>query len=178
MLLDVMARLRSPQGGCPWDLEADLRHDRPYTIEEEAYEVADAIGSGGHGRIEAMNWRLVLQVASTHRWRAECSAAFDFEAVAAGIAEKMVRRHPHVFGDVTIETADAQTAAWEDHNGKRAARQGLGRGSRAERADGVAAGLAGPHARDQAAAARGLGSASTGRTPLTFSLRSTKNCLK
>jgi ATP diphosphatase len=139
MLLDVMAKLRSPQGGCPWDLEQTFATIAPYTI-EEAYEVADAIERQDMAALKDELGDLLLQVVF-HAQMAREAGSFDFAAVAAAIAEKMVRRHPHVFGDVTIETADAQTVAWEDHkeNERRAKASAEGRAPSV--LDGVAAGL-------------------------------------
>jgi ATP diphosphatase len=139
MLLDVMAKLRSPQGGCPWDLEQTFATIVPYTI-EEAYEVADAIERQDMAALKDELGDLLLQVVF-HAQMAREAGSFDFEAVAAAIAEKMVRRHPHVFGDIAIETADAQTVAWEDHkeNERRAKASAEGRAPSV--LDGVAAGL-------------------------------------
>jgi len=139
MLLDVMAKLRSPQGGCPWDLEQTFATIAPYTI-EEAYEVADAIERQDMAALKDELGDLLLQVVF-HAQMARESGSFDFEAVAAGIAEKMVRRHPHVFGDVTIETADAQTVAWEDHKENERRAKASAEGRAASVLDGVAAGL-------------------------------------
>ncbi len=111
-LLDVMARLRDPEKGCPWDVEQTFATIAPYTI-EEAYEVADAIQ---HGDMEALCEELgdlLLQVAF-HSRMAEEDGAFDFDTVAAGIADKMIRRHPYVFGGETIDSVAAQKTAWED----------------------------------------------------------------
>jgi MazG family protein len=111
-LLQVMARLRDPDGGCPWDLEQDFSSIAPYTI-EEAYEVADAIERGDLDDLEGELGDLLLQVVY-HARMAEEQGRFDFEAVAARIADKMIARHPHVFGDATVADATAQSAAWED----------------------------------------------------------------
>lgn len=108
-----MARLRDPETGCPWDLEQDFRSIAPYTI-EEAYEVAEAIDRGDLSHLREELGDLLLQVVF-HARMAEEAGAFDFEAVATGITDKMVRRHPHVFGDAAVATAAAQTAAWEAH---------------------------------------------------------------
>jgi MazG family protein len=110
-LLAVMARLRDPDGGCPWDLEQDFATIAPYTI-EEAYEVADAIARGEMGELQEELGDLLLQVVY-HARIAEEAGHFDFEAVAGQIADKMVRRHPHVFGDAAVESASAQRDAWE-----------------------------------------------------------------
>jgi ATP diphosphatase len=111
-LLHVMARLRAPQGGCPWDLEQDFASIAPYTI-EEAYEVADAIARGDMADLEDELGDLLLQVVY-HARMAEEAGHFDFARVAAGIAEKMIRRHPHVFGEAEVASAAAQTRAWEE----------------------------------------------------------------
>ncbi len=111
-LLQVMARLRDPQGGCPWDLEQDFSSIAPYTI-EEAYEVADAIERNDLNDLEGELGDLLLQVVY-HARMAEEAGRFDFEAVASRIAEKMIRRHPHVFGDAEVDGAAAQSVAWED----------------------------------------------------------------
>lgn len=108
-----MARLRDPQSGCPWDLEQDFASIAPYTI-EEAYEVADAIDRGDFTALRDELGDLLLQVAF-HARMAEEAGKFDFDAVAASIADKMVRRHPHVFGAADVENADAQARAWEEH---------------------------------------------------------------
>jgi nucleoside triphosphate diphosphatase len=110
-LLWVMARLRDPDGGCPWDLEQDFASIAPYTI-EEAYEVADAIARGDLEHLKDELGDLLLQVAY-HAQMAKEADLFDFEQVAAAIADKMVRRHPHVFGAAEVESARAQSRAWE-----------------------------------------------------------------
>jgi ATP diphosphatase len=94
-LLAIMAKLRDPDGGCPWDLEQDFATIAPYTI-EEAYEVADAIDRGDMADLKDELGDLLLQVAF-HARMAEEAGAFDFDDVAAAICDKMVRRHPHVF---------------------------------------------------------------------------------
>ena len=111
-LLEVMARLRDPERGCPWDIEQDFSTIAPYTI-EEAYEVADAIARGDMTGLEDELGDLLLQVVY-HAQMAKEAGRFDFEAVARRIADKMVRRHPHVFGDATVADAGAQTRAWEE----------------------------------------------------------------
>jgi ATP diphosphatase len=120
-LLAVMARLRDPERGCPWDVQQDFASIAPYTI-EEAYEVADAIDRGDLDDLRDELGDLLLQVVF-HARMAEEQGAFAFEDVAAAIAEKMVRRHPHVFAGATVADAEAQTAAWErDKAAERAAR--------------------------------------------------------
>jgi ATP diphosphatase len=111
-LLKVMARLRDPDGGCPWDLEQNFASIAPYTI-EEAYEVADAIERQDFHDLEGELGDLLLQVVY-HAQMAKEAGRFDFEAVALRIAEKMIRRHPHVFGEAEVESAAAQTVAWEE----------------------------------------------------------------
>jgi ATP diphosphatase len=111
-LLQVMARLRDPDGGCPWDLEQDFASIAPYTI-EEAYEVADAIERQDFDDLEGELGDLLLQVVY-HAQMAKEAGRFDFETLAARIAEKMIRRHPHVFGEAEVENAAAQTIAWEE----------------------------------------------------------------
>lgn len=110
-LLQVMAALRDPARGCPWDVEQDFRSIAPYTI-EEAYEVADAIDRGDRAALREELGDLLLQVVF-HARMAEEAGEFGFDEVARGIADKLVRRHPHVFGDERIESADAQRVAWE-----------------------------------------------------------------
>jgi len=111
-LLRVMARLRDPEGGCPWDLEQDFSTIAPYTI-EEAYEVADAIARGDMGGLREELGDLLLQVAY-HAQMAKEAGRFDFEDVARAVADKMVARHPHVFGDAEVAGAKAQSHAWEE----------------------------------------------------------------
>jgi tetrapyrrole methylase family protein/MazG family protein/ATP diphosphatase len=111
-LLDIMARLRDPDGGCAWDLEQTFATIAPYTV-EEAYEVADAIRRGAMGDLAEELGDLLLQVVF-HAQMAREAGAFDFDDVVRGISAKMVRRHPHVFGDAEVRTAAEQTAAWEE----------------------------------------------------------------
>ncbi|MBS0201110.1 MAG: nucleoside triphosphate pyrophosphohydrolase [Proteobacteria bacterium] len=110
-LIAIMARLRDPQGGCPWDLEQDFSTIAPYTI-EEAYEVADAIERGDMADLRDELGDLLLQVAF-HARMAEEAGAFRFADVVVAICDKMVRRHPHVFGDASFADVDEQTRAWE-----------------------------------------------------------------
>ncbi len=111
-LLEIMARLRSPEGGCPWDLEQNFATIAPYTI-EEAYEVADAIARGHMGDLKDELGDLLLQVVF-HAQMASEAGLFTFDDVAASINDKMIRRHPHVFADASFDTADAQTVNWEN----------------------------------------------------------------
>jgi nucleoside triphosphate diphosphatase len=110
-LLAVMAWLRNRQHGCPWDVEQTFRTIAPYTI-EEAYEVADAIDRDDLGALKEELGDLLLQVVY-HAQMAHESGAFGFADVASAIADKMVDRHPHVFGDARVATAEAQTVSWE-----------------------------------------------------------------
>jgi MazG family protein len=111
-LLALMAALRTPGSGCPWDLEQDFRTIAPYTV-EEAYEVADAIERGDMADLKDELGDLLFQTVF-HARMAEEAGAFTFADVARAITEKMRRRHPHVFGDAEARTASEQTAAWED----------------------------------------------------------------
>ena len=111
-LLEIMARLRDPQTGCPWDIEQDFRSIAPYTI-EEAYEVADAIERQAWGELEGELGDLLLQVVYHTRMGQE-AGRFDFASVTRSISDKMVARHPHVFGDESRDkSADQQTVDWE-----------------------------------------------------------------
>ncbi|MGJ4729088.1 nucleoside triphosphate pyrophosphohydrolase [Luteimonas sp. SDU101] len=121
-LIAIMARLRDPDGGCPWDLEQDFASIAPYTV-EEAYEVADAIDRGDLPALKDELGDLLLQVVF-HARMAQEQGAFDFGDVVAAICDKMVRRHPHVFGGATVADAQAQTANWEQI--KRAERAAAG----------------------------------------------------
>jgi len=111
-LLAVMARLRDPNGGCPWDLEQDFASIAPYTL-EEAFEVADAIQRDDLDDLRDELGDLLLQVVF-HARMAEEDGSFDFADVAAAITDKMIRRHPHVFADAMHRDAEEQTRAWED----------------------------------------------------------------
>lgn len=111
-LLSIMVRLRDPTSGCPWDLEQNFSSIAPYTI-EEAYEVADAIERGDIEEIKDELGDLLLQVVFHAQMAAE-QGAFDFEDVAAAISDKMVRRHPHVFGDERQRAAGAVKVRWEE----------------------------------------------------------------
>ena len=111
-LVAIMARLRDPEAGCPWDIEQDFTTIAPYTI-EEAYEVADAIARADMADLQGELGDLLLQSVYHAQMAAE-AGHFDFAAVARGIADKMVARHPHVFGeDSRDKTAAEQTRDWE-----------------------------------------------------------------
>jgi nucleoside triphosphate diphosphatase len=120
-VLEVMARLRDPERGCPWDVAQTFETIAPYTL-EEAYEVADAIERGDLDALREELGDLLFQVVF-HARLAEERGAFDFATVARGLADKMRHRHPHVFGTARIADAGAQTVAWEAHKAReRAAR--------------------------------------------------------
>ena len=111
-LLDIMACLRDPQGGCPWDIAQSFATIAPYTI-EEAHEVADAIERQAWDELPGELGDLLLQVVY-HARMAEEAGLFDFAAVATAIADKMVARHPHVFGGESRDrTAEEQSRDWE-----------------------------------------------------------------
>ncbi len=112
-LLEIMAALRHPQTGCPWDIEQNFASIAPYTV-EEAYEVADAIERGDMDDLRGELGDLLLQVVFHAQMAAE-QGDFGFDEVAAGIAEKLIRRHPHVFAGQDAGTADDQQRAWEAH---------------------------------------------------------------
>jgi ATP diphosphatase len=110
-LLAIMARLRDPERGCPWDVKQDFASVAPYTL-EEAYEVVDAIDRGDHDALRDELGDLLLQVVF-HARMAEEAGLFGFDDVVRAIAGKLVRRHPHVFGDVRYADAEEQSRAWE-----------------------------------------------------------------
>ncbi|WP_159017222.1 nucleoside triphosphate pyrophosphohydrolase [Cognatiluteimonas profundi] len=121
-LLEIMARLRDPQSGCPWDVAQTFATIAPYTI-EEAYEVADAIDRNDMSDLRDELGDLLLQVVF-HARMAQELGAFAFDDVVEAISDKMTRRHPHVFADATVGNAEAQTQAWDRH--KRAERTAAG----------------------------------------------------
>ena len=121
-LLDVMAKLRAPEGGCPWDVEQDFQSIAPYTI-EEAYEVADAIERGDMAALKDELGDLLFQTVF-HAQMAREAALFDFGDIAEAITDKMIRRHPHVFGAADFRSAEEQTAAWEAQKAEERAKKG------------------------------------------------------
>ncbi|MGY6629307.1 MAG: nucleoside triphosphate pyrophosphohydrolase [Oceanicaulis sp.] len=121
-LLSIMAALRDPEGGCPWDLEQDFKSIAPYTL-EEAYEVTDAIERGDMADLREELGDLLLQVVF-HSQMAREAGHFSFADVAAGISDKMIRRHPHVFGNGEERDAASQTIAWEKQKAKERASKG------------------------------------------------------
>ena len=136
-LLEIMARLRDPAGGCPWDVEQSFATIAPYTI-EEAYEVADAIERHDLEALRDELGDLLLQVVF-HARMAEEAKAFDFEAVAGSIADKMIRRHPHVFGADSLADSASQRIAWEAH---KAAERAAAAAARAEGPESALQGVA------------------------------------
>lgn len=134
-LIEVMRRLRDPDGGCPWDIEQDFGTIAPYTI-EEAYEVADAIQREAWDELEGELGDLLLQVIYHGQMGAE-AGRFDTESIARRITSKMIDRHPHVFGsDRGEKSAEQQTRDWETAKAKERAASG-----EARTLDGVALGL-------------------------------------
>lgn len=129
-LRDIMARLRDPETGCPWDVKQDFSTIAPYTI-EEAFEVADAIERGDHDALKDELGDLLFQV-YFHARMAEEQGSFDVADVAAAVSDKLVRRHPHVFGDREIASDDELRRHWErdklaEGNADAGALDGVGR---------------------------------------------------
>ena len=110
-LLAIMARLRDPERGCPWDLQQGFRSIAPHTL-EEAYEVADAIERNDLASLRDELGDLLFQVAFHARLASE-QGAFTFDDVVDAICDKLTRRHPHVFGDAVVTDAADQTRAWD-----------------------------------------------------------------
>ncbi len=122
LLIEIMRRLRDPDGGCPWDIEQTFATIAPYTI-EEAYEVAGAIEDNDWAALKAELGDLLLQVVY-HARMAEEAGLFAFADVVEAVTTKMIARHPHVFGGASaIESAQAQTIAWEGHKSRERARK-------------------------------------------------------
>jgi ATP diphosphatase len=122
-LIAIMAALRDPKSGCPWDVEQTFATIAPYTI-EEAYEVADAIRRNDMGALKDELGDLLFQVVFYAQMARE-AGDFDFEDIAQAVCEKMERRHPHVFGDAApIDDAEAQTRAWEEYKAAERAEKG------------------------------------------------------
>lgn len=138
-LLGIMQQLRDPHGGCPWDIEQNFDTIAPYTL-EEAYEVADAIERKDMAALKDELGDLLFQVVF-HAQMAFENGAFDFADVVEGVIDKMTRRHPHVFGSSKIESAHAQTHAWERHKAEERAKSAESDGRTASVLDGVALGL-------------------------------------
>jgi ATP diphosphatase len=138
-LLEIMARLRDPERGCPWDLEQTFRTIAPHTI-EEAYEVADAIEQDDMPALKDELGDLLFQVVFYAQMARE-RGTFDFDAIAGAICDKMIRRHPHVFGDVTVDSADAMVVRWEDQKAAERNAKAEAEGRQASVLDGVTGGL-------------------------------------
>jgi MazG family protein len=140
-LIGIMAALRAPVTGCPWDLEQDFRSIAPYTI-EEAYEVADAIERGDMADLREELGDLLLQVVY-HARMAEEQGSFAFADVVDSICRKMVRRHPHVFGDAETRKTTQLKGLWERVKAEEAAAKGHGSASASaeSRLDAVSVGL-------------------------------------
>jgi MazG family protein len=134
-LLEIMARLRDPESGCPWDREQTWSSIAPHTI-EEAYELADAIARGEPAHVRDELGDLLFQVVFQARI-AEEQGLFRFDDVATAIGDKLERRHPHVFGDASVRSAAEQTVAWEAHKAAERRERGDATGA----LDGVALGL-------------------------------------
>lgn len=126
-LLEVMAALRNPERGCPWDLEQTYASLVPHTL-EEAYEVAEAAEAGNLGELRDELGDLLFQVVFYARI-AEEADEFTFADVAAAIVDKLVRRHPHVFGEAVVADAAEQTEAWEAHKAAERQRKAADRGA-------------------------------------------------
>lgn len=122
-LLEIMEKLRSPDDGCPWDVEQTFRTVAPYTI-EEAYEVADAIERSDLTALKDELGDLLFQVVF-HAQMAKEEGAFDFADVAVAISDKMIRRHPHVFGGAKYRSAEEQIHAWESQKAEERASKGV-----------------------------------------------------
>ena len=137
-LVAIMAQLRDRNGGCPWDMEQDFETIAPHTI-EEAYEVADAIDRKNMLDLREELGDLLLQVVF-HAQIASETQIFDIDGVAEAICDKLIRRHPHVFGDTDIADTEAQTRAWEE---AKAAERGAAAGTAASHSvlDGVTTAL-------------------------------------
>ncbi len=134
-LLSIMAKLRNPDGGCPWDLKQTFKSITPHTI-EEAYEVAEAIENGDFDSLRDELGDLLFQVVFYAQMANE-DGLFDFSDVVEGICQKMERRHPHVFGNLTIADAEAQSVAWEDHKARERYGKRLKKGMSESALDGV-----------------------------------------
>lgn len=121
-LISIMAQLRDPVTGCPWDIEQTFATVAPYTV-EEAYEVADAIERGDLADLKEELGDLLLQVVF-HARMAQESGDFSFDDVAAAISDKLIRRHPHVFAGERYADSAEQTAAWEASKAAERAKKG------------------------------------------------------
>ncbi len=125
-LLEIMAALRDPEGGCPWDLEQTFKTIAPYTL-EEAYEVVDAIRENDMAALKDELGDLLLQVVYHARMAGE-AGHFDFSDVVNAISNKMIRRHPHVFGEAKVSDVEAQSENWETIKAAERAKKGSSNG--------------------------------------------------
>lgn len=138
-LLAIMARLRDPRSGCPWDVDQTFATIAPYTI-EEAYEVADAIARGDMAALKEELGDLLLQVVF-HARMAEEAGLFAFDDIVQAISDKMVRRHPHVFADAVVKDAATQTVSWENIKAAERREKGAAEGAAPSALDNIPAGL-------------------------------------
>lgn len=134
-LLDIMRQLRDPKSGCPWDLAQTPATIVPHTL-EEAYEVAEAVETGDAAALRDELGDLLFQVVFYARL-AEEAGEFDFTAVTEGIADKLVRRHPHVFGGESVTSVAEQSQAWERHKAAERAERANSDGTGASVLDGI-----------------------------------------
>lgn len=138
-LRSIMRALRTPETGCPWDIEQTFETIAPYTI-EEAYEVDDAIRSGDRSMLVDELGDLLFQTIF-YTQMGEEEGSFTFDTVIKAICDKMIRRHPHVFGTADITSADDQTAAWETQKAKERADKAEKTGKQPHILDDVPVGL-------------------------------------
>ncbi len=138
-LLDIMTHLRDPDTGCPWDAAQNFATIAPYTI-EEAYEVADAIQRGDMAALKDELGDLLFQVVFYGQMARE-EGSFDFADIAHGISEKMLRRHPHVFGDAEIASEREQSVAWEHYKAEERERRATADGRAPSVLEGIAMAL-------------------------------------
>lgn len=138
-LLDIMSRLRDPESGCPWDRKQTYATIIPFTV-EEVYEVVDAVERGDLPDLREELGDLLFQVVFLARI-AEEEGHFDFEAVAQSICDKLIRRHPHVFGEATFHSEDELARAWDAHKAQERESKRQETQAPSSRLDGVAAAM-------------------------------------
>lgn len=138
-LVQVMARLRDPNGGCPWDLEQNFKTIAPHTL-EETYEVVDAIEQDNPAAIKDELGDLLFQIVFYGQMGKE-AGLFDFDAIATHVTDKMVERHPHVFGDRSVKTADGVVSNWENDKARKREAAAAAEQRRPSVLDGVTAAL-------------------------------------
>lgn len=138
-LLEVMSRLRDPDGGCPWDKQQTFESLVPYTL-EEAYEVAETIEQGDYQELRDELGDLLFQVVFYAEIARE-KQLFDFDDIANAISEKLVRRHPHVFASEQIDSVEEQNVAWEDHKRQERLKKSSVLSQQASELDGIAVSL-------------------------------------